>query len=194
VSAAAWAEAAFLGLLQRLTEFLPGNLPIALLGLLFKDAIKTSLRNLYITAAMLIGFALLVWAADRWGSQRRVLNYLGWRHGLLFGLAQALALMPGVSRPGGALTAGLLMATRVRPPPAIPACWRRHWRLGSNRWLYPSPIRATAQRVWWWSRSPTFPSWSASWSPSALARPTPKPWPDWWPGPSPGWPSPPCRS
>ena len=88
---------------------LVGTLPIAFLGLLFKDAIETSLRNLYITAAMLIGFALLLWAADRFGAQRRTLKDLGWRDGLLFGLAQALALIPGVSRSGGTITAGLLM-------------------------------------------------------------------------------------
>jgi undecaprenyl-diphosphatase len=88
---------------------LVGTLPIAVLGLLFKDAIETSLRNLYITAAMLIVFALLLWAADRFGAQRRTLKDLGWRHGLLFGLAQALALVPGVSRSGGTITAGLLM-------------------------------------------------------------------------------------
>lgn len=88
---------------------LVGTLPIAMLGLLFKDAIETSLRNLYITAAMLIAFALLLWAADRFGAQHRTLRDLGWRHGLLFGLAQALALIPGVSRSGGTITAGLLM-------------------------------------------------------------------------------------
>lgn len=88
---------------------LVGTLPIAVLGLLFKDAIETSLRNLYITAAMLIGFALLLWAADRFGAQRRTLKELGWRDGLLFGVAQALALIPGVSRSGGTITAGLLM-------------------------------------------------------------------------------------
>jgi undecaprenyl-diphosphatase len=88
---------------------LVGTLPIAVLGLLFKDAIETSLRNLYVTAAMLIGFALLLWAADRLGAQRRTLQVLGWRDGLLFGLAQALAPIPGVSRSGGTITAGLLM-------------------------------------------------------------------------------------
>jgi undecaprenyl-diphosphatase len=88
---------------------LVGTLPIAVLGLLFKDAIETSLRNLYITAAMLIAFGLLLWAADRFGPKRRTLTDIGWRHGLLFGFAQALALIPGVSRSGGTITAGLLM-------------------------------------------------------------------------------------
>jgi undecaprenyl-diphosphatase len=86
-----------------------GTLPIAVLGLLFKDSIETSLRNLYITAAMLIVFALFLAAADRFGHRRRPLEQLSWRHGLLFGFAQALALIPGVSRSGGTITAGLLM-------------------------------------------------------------------------------------
>ena len=86
-----------------------GTLPIAILGLLFKDAIETTLRNLYITAVMLIVFALILWAADRWGSQKRTLKELGWGQGLMFGFAQALALIPGVSRSGGTITAGLIM-------------------------------------------------------------------------------------
>ena len=86
-----------------------GTLPIAILGLLFKDAIETTLRNLYITAVMLIVFALILWAADRWGSQKRTLQELSWGQGLMFGFAQALALIPGVSRSGGTITAGLLM-------------------------------------------------------------------------------------
>lgn len=86
-----------------------GTLPIAVLGLLFKDAIETSLRNLYITATMLVVFAVFLWAADRWGRRERPLSALTWRDGLIFGLAQALALIPGVSRSGGTITAGLVM-------------------------------------------------------------------------------------
>lgn len=86
-----------------------GTLPIAILGLLFKDAIETSLRHLQLTALMLIGFGLLLAVADRWGRRERQLSELGWRDGLLFGFAQALALIPGVSRSGGTITAGLLM-------------------------------------------------------------------------------------
>ena len=86
-----------------------GTLPIAVLGLLFKDAIETTLRNLYLTATMLIVFALLLAWADRQGSKRRSLGQLSWGHGLIFGLAQAMALIPGVSRSGGTITAGLLM-------------------------------------------------------------------------------------
>lgn len=86
-----------------------GTLPIAFLGLLFKDAIETTLRNLYLTAAMLIVFAVFLGLADRWGKRERQLHQLTWVHGVLFGLAQAMALIPGVSRSGGTITAGLLM-------------------------------------------------------------------------------------
>lgn len=86
-----------------------GTLPIAILGLVFKDAIETSLRHLHITATMLIVFALILAFADRWGRKQRSLSQLSWGHGLLFGFAQAMALIPGVSRSGGTITAGLLM-------------------------------------------------------------------------------------
>ena len=87
----------------------PQRFGATVLGLLFKDAIETSLRHLAITATMLIVFALLLGWADRRAPQRRTLRELGWGHGLVFGFAQALALIPGVSRSGGTITAGLLM-------------------------------------------------------------------------------------
>ncbi len=86
-----------------------GTLPIAILGLAFKDAIETYLRNLYLTATMLIVFALLLALADRLGRRERTLDRLTWPHGIAFGFAQALALIPGVSRSGGTITAGLAM-------------------------------------------------------------------------------------
>ena len=104
-----------------------GTLPIAILGVLFKDAIETYLRNMYITASMLIGFGLLLGLADRLGKRTRPLEQLTWKHGLLFGFAQAMALIPGVSRSGGTITAGLAMgytreaAARYSYLPAIPA-------------------------------------------------------------------------
>lgn len=86
-----------------------GSLPIIILGLLFKDQIETNLRNLYITATALILFGILLGVADRVGRKVRTLDRLTWGHGILFGLAQAMALIPGVSRSGGTITAGLLM-------------------------------------------------------------------------------------
>lgn len=86
-----------------------GSVPIVLLGLLFKDAIEHSLRNLYITAVMLIVFGLILGYADRVGQKKYPLKKLIWRDAVLFGFAQAMALIPGVSRSGGTITAGLLL-------------------------------------------------------------------------------------
>jgi undecaprenyl-diphosphatase len=86
-----------------------GSVPIVVLGLLFQDAIEGAVRNLWVTATMLAVFGLLLGLADNVGRQRLDLNDLGKRHAVIFGLAQALALVPGVSRSGGTITAGLLM-------------------------------------------------------------------------------------
>lgn len=86
-----------------------GSFPIVLLGLVFEDAIDTTLRSLWFTATMLIVFGLLLGFADRFSPKTRPLEKLTWQHGLAYGCAQALALIPGVSRSGGTITAGLLM-------------------------------------------------------------------------------------
>jgi len=86
-----------------------GSLPIAILGLLFQDAIETYLRNLYLTATMLIVFGIVLGIADRMGRKQVPLEKMSWRDGLIFGFAQAMALIPGVSRSGGTITAGLIM-------------------------------------------------------------------------------------
>ncbi len=86
-----------------------GSIPISVLGFLFQDQIETRLRNLWITAAMLFFFALVIWWADRRASNRLSLEHLSWRDGVLYGLAQSLALIPGVSRSGGTIAAGLFM-------------------------------------------------------------------------------------
>lgn len=86
-----------------------GSIPIGVLGLLFESQIDHTLRNLYITATMLIVFGVLLGLADRIAVHRKELTQLTVKDGILFGLAQALALIPGVSRSGGTITAGLLM-------------------------------------------------------------------------------------
>ena len=86
-----------------------GSLPIVGLGLLAQDLIETSLRNLYITSAMLILFGLVLGFCDRLGRKTRTLDDMTWRDGMIFGLAQAMALIPGVSRSGGTISAGLAM-------------------------------------------------------------------------------------
>jgi undecaprenyl-diphosphatase len=86
-----------------------GTIPIAVLGLLFQNQIETTLRSLWIIAGSLILFGVLLGIADLIGSQRRTINDLTVGHGIIYGLAQALALIPGVSRSGGTITAGLLL-------------------------------------------------------------------------------------
>ena len=86
-----------------------GTIPIGLLGLLFQDQIESTLRSLWITATMLLVFALVIMAAERVGTQRRELTDLTWKHGIMYGLWQALALIPGVSRSGGTIAGGLFM-------------------------------------------------------------------------------------
>jgi undecaprenyl-diphosphatase len=86
-----------------------GSVPIVVLGVLLKDSIENTFRNLYLIAGTLAGFALVLGWADRRGAKDRALQELTPRHAVLFGLAQALALVPGVSRSGGTITAGLLM-------------------------------------------------------------------------------------
>lgn len=104
-----------------------GSIPIAVAGLLFEDAIETWLRNLWITATVLIVFGVLLGLADRYGAKVKKLQDLNIRDGVLFGLAQTLALIPGVSRSGATISGGLLLgygreaATRYAFLLAIPA-------------------------------------------------------------------------
>lgn len=86
-----------------------GSIPIGVLGLLFQDMIETTFRSLWIVATMLIVFGLLLGLADRVGRKEYTLDKMTWGQGLLYGGAQALALIPGVSRSGGTIMAGRLM-------------------------------------------------------------------------------------
>lgn len=86
-----------------------GSIPIGVLGLLFQDAIDSTLRNLWITVAMLAGFAVVLWIADRVAKNAYELNQMTWVDGIALGLAQALALIPGVSRSGATIAGGLFL-------------------------------------------------------------------------------------
>ena len=86
-----------------------GTIPIAVLGLVFADQIETIARNLWLTASMLIIFAIILFVADALGAKRKTERELTIRDGLIFGFAQALALIPGVSRSGATISAGLAM-------------------------------------------------------------------------------------
>jgi len=86
-----------------------GTIPVVVLGVLFKDAIEGPLRNLWLVATVLVVFGLLLGWADNVGAKRRSVEDLTPRHAAWFGLWQALALIPGVSRSGGTITGGLLL-------------------------------------------------------------------------------------
>jgi undecaprenyl-diphosphatase len=86
-----------------------GSIPIVVLGLAFKDSIESSFRNLWLIVLTLVVFGLILGWADHVGARRRSLDELTPRHAVVFGLAQSLALIPGVSRSGGTITAGMLL-------------------------------------------------------------------------------------
>ena len=86
-----------------------GSIPIVVLGLIFKHQIETIARNLWVVATTLIVFGIILGIADALGRKTRNLQDLTVGKGIIFGLAQALALIPGVSRSGGTISAGLFM-------------------------------------------------------------------------------------
>jgi undecaprenyl-diphosphatase len=86
-----------------------GSLPIAILGYLLQDTIRSTFRSLWLIAIVLIVFGVLLGIADYMGKRTRELKDLSYGHGILYGLAQSLALIPGVSRSGATTTAGLAM-------------------------------------------------------------------------------------
>jgi undecaprenyl-diphosphatase len=108
-----WRREPFFSLDARLAWYvLVGTLPIGILGLLFKQHIETSLRSLYVIAFAMVGLALLLLLAERVAVHRRTLSEMTWRDGILIGLCQAVALIPGSSRSGTTLTGGLALGFR----------------------------------------------------------------------------------
>ena len=86
-----------------------GSLPVVALGLAFQDQVESDVRQLWVIGVALIVFGLALGIADRFGSKTKELTDLNLKSGLIFGLGQALALIPGVSRSGGTITVGRLM-------------------------------------------------------------------------------------
>ena len=89
-----------------------GSLPIVVFGYLFQDFIRDDLRSLWIVATTLIVFGLLLGILDFLAKSGRNLNQLTAGHGVLYGLAQALALIPGVSRSGATIAMGRALGYR----------------------------------------------------------------------------------
>ncbi len=85
------------------------TIPIGVIGFVFKDQIRTGARNLWLVSFMLIAFALVIAAAEYYGRKTRPIEQLTTRDGLVMGLAQCLALVPGVSRSGATSSAGLFL-------------------------------------------------------------------------------------
>ncbi|GGH35158.1 undecaprenyl-diphosphate phosphatase [Microbacterium album] len=82
-----------------------GSIPIGVLGYLFQDVIRNVFRNLWLVAIVLIVFGILLGIADHFGRRARDLDDLTYPSGVALGFAQALALIPGVSRSGATTTA-----------------------------------------------------------------------------------------
>ena len=83
-----------------------GSIPIVVLGYLGKDIITNDLRSLWLIASVMIIFGLILGYADKVGKSERSLDQLNSKHGILYGAAQALALVPGVSRSGATIAMG----------------------------------------------------------------------------------------
>lgn len=86
-----------------------GTIPIGVLGFLFKDQIRTGARNLWLIATAMLVFSAVIAAAEYIGRRDRHAEQLTWRDGAVVGLAQCLALVPGVSRSGATISAGLFL-------------------------------------------------------------------------------------
>ncbi|HEX9176641.1 MAG TPA: undecaprenyl-diphosphate phosphatase [Mycobacterium sp.] len=86
-----------------------GTIPIVICGLLFQDMIRTYVRSLWVVAIALVVFSAVIAAAEFAGRQTRDEEDLRWYDAVLIGLAQTLALIPGVSRSGAAISAGLFL-------------------------------------------------------------------------------------
>lgn len=88
---------------------LVGSIPIFVLGFVGQSYIRNNFRSLYLIASTLIIFGLLLGWLDRYGSKMKTLDSLNTRDGISYGLAQALALIPGVSRSGATIAMGRLL-------------------------------------------------------------------------------------
>ncbi len=86
-----------------------GTIPTGLFGLLLLDIIDTHLRSVQIIFVTTLVFGMLLGAADVFGKKQRTIDSITWKDAILVGLAQSIALIPGTSRSGATITAGLLL-------------------------------------------------------------------------------------
>ena len=86
-----------------------GTIPIGAAGLIFKHYIRDDVRNLWVIATALLVFSAVIAAAEYFGKQTRPIEQFTWKDSILIGLSQCLALVPGVSRSGATISAGLFL-------------------------------------------------------------------------------------
>ena len=86
-----------------------GSLPIVVLGYIFQENIRNTFRSLWLIAIVMIGFGIILGIADKFGKSHRDLSSLSNTHGVSYGFAQALALVPGVSRSGATIAMGRVL-------------------------------------------------------------------------------------
>jgi undecaprenyl-diphosphatase len=86
-----------------------GTIPICVLGVVFTDEIRSGVRDLWVVATALVVFSAVIAAAEYFGRQSRHIDQLTWRDAVVVGFAQTLALVPGVSRSGATISAGLFL-------------------------------------------------------------------------------------
>ncbi|MGB4767718.1 MAG: undecaprenyl-diphosphate phosphatase [Candidatus Saccharimonas sp.] len=104
-----------------------GSIPVAIVGLLFKNEIETVLRSMWFVVGGLIVWSIVMFVADRKGTQNRAERDITWKDALIIGCVQCLSLIPGVSRSGATIAAGLfrgidrVTATRLSFFLGIPA-------------------------------------------------------------------------
>ena len=91
------------------------TVPAGLAGLLLNDPIETAFREVRLVAATLVAGAVILWLAERWGSRRLGIEDVTFPMALSIGIAQALALVPGISRSGISISAGMLAGLRREP-------------------------------------------------------------------------------
>ncbi|NIH96081.1 undecaprenyl-diphosphatase [Mycolicibacterium fluoranthenivorans] len=89
-----------------------GTIPIGIAGLVFKHYIRDDIRNLWIIATALVVFSAVIAAAEHFGKQTRDIRQFTWKDSLIVGTSQALALIPGVSRSGVTISAGLFLGQK----------------------------------------------------------------------------------
>jgi undecaprenyl-diphosphatase len=91
------------------------TIPAGIAGLVLNDPIETAFREVRLVALTMVAGATILWLAERWGSRRLGIGDISFRMAVAIGIAQALALVPGISRSGISISAGMLAGLRREP-------------------------------------------------------------------------------